>query len=54
MKILALICRILLGLMFVVVLIFMPIVIGYTGWVYRVLRGRVTLEHIRSSHEGSY
>ena len=41
-----------LGLMLVVVLIFMPLVLAYTAWVYRVLRGRVTLEHIRSSHEG--
>jgi cytochrome d ubiquinol oxidase subunit II len=41
-----------LGLMFIVVLIFMPLVIGYTAWVYSVLRGRVTLEHIRSSHGG--
>jgi cytochrome d ubiquinol oxidase subunit II len=41
-----------LGLMLIVVLIFMPLVIAYTAWVYRVLRGRVTLEHIRSSHEG--
>ena len=30
--------------------IFLPIVIAYTSWVYRVLRGRVSLEHIRSSH----
>ncbi len=43
-----------LGLMLVVVLIFMPLVIGYTAWVYRVLRGRVTLEHIRASHSGPY
>jgi len=41
-----------LGLMFIVVLVFMPLVIGYTSWVYRVLRGRVTLEHIRASHGG--
>lgn len=43
-----------LALMLVVVLIFMPLVVGYTSWVYRVLRGRVTLAHIRSSHDGSY
>jgi cytochrome d ubiquinol oxidase subunit II len=43
-----------LGLMLVMVLIFLPIVIAYTSWAYRVLRGRVTLEHIRSSHGGGY
>jgi cytochrome d ubiquinol oxidase subunit II len=39
-----------LGLMLFVVVVFLPIVLAYTGWVYRVLRGRVSLEHIRSSH----
>lgn len=39
-----------LGLMLLSVLVFLPIVLAYTGWVYRVLRGRVSLEHIRSSH----
>jgi cytochrome d ubiquinol oxidase subunit II len=29
--------------------IFLPLVIAYTSWVYRVLRGRVTLKHIRSA-----
>ena len=41
-----------LGLMLVMVLIFLPIVLAYTSWVYRVLRGRVTLEHIRSTRGG--
>ena len=31
------------------VLLLLPIVLAYTSWVYRVLRGRVTLEHIRSA-----
>jgi cytochrome d ubiquinol oxidase subunit II len=39
-----------LGLMLLSVIVFLPIVLAYTGWVYRVLRGRVNLEHIRSSH----
>jgi cytochrome d ubiquinol oxidase subunit II len=34
-----------LGLMLLAVAVFLPLVIGYTGWVYRVLRGRVRLEH---------
>jgi cytochrome d ubiquinol oxidase subunit II len=29
--------------------VLLPVVIGYTSWVYRVLQGRVTLEHIRSA-----
>jgi len=36
-----------LGIMLVVVIVFLPIVLAYTGWVYRVLRGRVTFEHIK-------
>jgi cytochrome d ubiquinol oxidase subunit II len=39
-----------LGLMLFVTVLLLPIVIAYTGWVYRVMRGRVTLEHIRKSH----
>lgn len=39
-----------LGLMLLAVVLLLPLVIGYTSWVYRVLRGRVSLEHIRSSH----
>ncbi|HXR63521.1 MAG TPA: cytochrome d ubiquinol oxidase subunit II [Rudaea sp.] len=38
-----------LGLMLLATLLLLPCVIGYTSWVYRVLRGRVTLEHIRST-----
>lgn len=37
-------------LMLGVTVVFMPIIILYTGWVYRVMRGRVTLEHVRKSH----
>jgi cytochrome d ubiquinol oxidase subunit II len=39
-----------LGLMLLAVIVLLPIVIAYTTWVYRVLRGRVSLEHVRSSH----
>ena len=41
-----------LGLMLGATAVFMPIILLYTGWVYRVLRGRVTLEHIRRTHTG--
>ncbi|MDF3982641.1 cytochrome d ubiquinol oxidase subunit II [Luteibacter sp. PPL201] len=37
-------------LMLGVTVVFMPIIILYTGWVYRVMRGRITLEHVRKSH----
>jgi cytochrome d ubiquinol oxidase subunit II len=41
-----------LGLMFLMVLIFLPIILGYTSWVFRVLRGRVSLAHVRSVFSG--
>ena len=39
-----------LGLMLIATLVFLPIVIGYTAWVYHVLRGRVSLAHVKQSH----
>lgn len=39
-----------LGLMLLATAIFLPLILAYTAWVYRVLRGRVTLEHVRKSH----
>jgi cytochrome d ubiquinol oxidase subunit II len=33
--------------MLVAVIVFLPIVLAYTAWVFRVLRGRITLEEIR-------
>jgi cytochrome d ubiquinol oxidase subunit II len=42
-----------LGIMLLAVAIFLPIILAYTTWVYRVLRGRVTLEAIRK-HAGFY
>jgi cytochrome d ubiquinol oxidase subunit II len=39
-----------LGLMLLSVVALLPIVVAYTAWVYRVLRGRVNLEHVRRSH----
>jgi cytochrome d ubiquinol oxidase subunit II len=35
------------------VCVFLPIIMVYTGWVFRVLRGRVTLENMQD-HEGGY
>jgi cytochrome d ubiquinol oxidase subunit II len=39
-----------LGLMLIATLIFLPIILGYTTWVYSVLRGRVSLAHIKQTH----
>jgi cytochrome d ubiquinol oxidase subunit II len=39
-----------LGLMLFVTAVLLPIVLLYTAWVFRVMRGRVSLEHIRKSH----
>jgi cytochrome d ubiquinol oxidase subunit II len=36
--------------MLVVTVLLLPLVILYTSWVYHVMRGRVTLAHIRQSH----
>jgi len=38
-------------IMLIAALIFVPIVLAYTAWVFRVLRGKVTLEEL---HKGSY
>jgi cytochrome bd ubiquinol oxidase subunit II len=35
------------------VIVFLPIILLYTGWVFRVLRGRVTLDNLHE-HEGGY
>jgi cytochrome d ubiquinol oxidase subunit II len=39
-----------LGLMLFVTALLLPIVMAYTSWVYRVLRGRISLEHVRQTH----
>jgi cytochrome bd ubiquinol oxidase subunit II len=40
-------------IMLVVVLLFLPVVLAYTAWTFRVLRGRISLEEIRR-HAGFY
>ena len=40
-------------LMLVGVIVFLPIILAYTSWVFKVLRGRVTLENLHE-HEGGY
>lgn len=43
-----------LGIMLIAVIIFLPIVLAYTAWVYRVMRGPVTSAYIEANRETSY
>jgi cytochrome d ubiquinol oxidase subunit II len=43
-----------LGIMLIAVIVFLPIVLAYTSWVYHVLRGPVTSAYIESNRETSY
>jgi len=43
-----------LNLMFMAVVIFLPIVLVYTSWVYRVMRGKVTEEKIEQETHTAY
>jgi cytochrome d ubiquinol oxidase subunit II len=43
-----------LQIMFWVVLIFLPIILAYTSWVYSVLRGKITVETVRANDHNSY
>ncbi|HSN18530.1 MAG TPA: cytochrome d ubiquinol oxidase subunit II [Gammaproteobacteria bacterium] len=41
-------------IMVVAVLIFLPVILVYTGWVFRVLRGKVTAAYIRENDRSLY
>ncbi|MEM5315720.1 cytochrome d ubiquinol oxidase subunit II [Paraburkholderia sp. JHI869] len=43
-----------LEIMLVAVIIFLPIVLGYTAWVYRVMHGKITAETIRDNQHTLY
>ena len=43
-----------LEIMLVAVIIFLPIVLGYTAWVYRVMRGKITADAIRDNQHTLY
>jgi cytochrome bd ubiquinol oxidase subunit II len=43
-----------LAVMLVATLVLLPLVVMYTGWAYRVMRGKVTVEHIRANEHGLY
>ncbi|GAB2179886.1 cytochrome d ubiquinol oxidase subunit II [Denitratisoma sp. agr-D3] len=43
-----------LGIMFWVALVMTPIIIVYTSWAYRVMRGKVTVAYIRANDHSTY
>ena len=43
-----------LKLMLGATLIFLPIVLAYTAWVFRILRGKITPEHIHQNDHSAY
>lgn len=43
-----------LGIMLIVTLIFLPLIMLYTSWVYRVLRGKVTVQSIKDNTHTAY
>jgi cytochrome d ubiquinol oxidase subunit II len=45
--------RLTLFVMLVAVIVFLPLVLAYTAWVFRVLRGKITLQAVRE-HTGLY
>jgi cytochrome d ubiquinol oxidase subunit II len=40
-------------IMLIAIVVCLPVVIAYTGWVYRVVRGKVTADSVRDG-EHSY
>ncbi len=43
-----------LDLLFWITVIFLPLIVVYTSWVFRVLRGKVTVEHIQKNNHTAY
>jgi cytochrome d ubiquinol oxidase subunit II len=43
-----------LAIMFWVTVVFLPIIIIYTSWVFRVLSGKITLAHIQNNDHTAY
>jgi len=41
-------------IMLIATVIFLPLILVYTGWVYRVLRGKTTAQTIQDNHEAAY
>jgi cytochrome d ubiquinol oxidase subunit II len=43
-----------LNIMFIATVIFLPLILAYTSWVYRVMRGKVTVARIREDEHTAY
>ena len=43
-----------LAIMFWATVLFMPLIVVYTSWAYRVMRGKVTAAYIRENEHGAY
>lgn len=43
-----------LGIMFIVTITFLPLILYYTSWVFRVLRGKVTVQSIKDNTHTAY
>ncbi len=43
-----------LNILFWVTVIFLPLIVIYTSWVYRVFRGKITVEHVRKNSHTLY
>ena len=43
-----------LGIMLLVVVVMLPIIGMYTAWAYRVMRGTITLAHVRDEDRAAY
>ncbi len=43
-----------LQIMFWAVLIFLPLILAYTGWIYHVMRGKITERHVREGGSALY
>jgi len=41
-------------IMLIAAIIFMPIILAYTSWVFRVLRGKVTADYVEGNPEATY
>lgn len=46
--------RITLQIMLIAVVIFLPLILAYTSWVYRVMRGKVTADALEQNHHSMY
>jgi len=43
-----------LQVMFWAAVIFLPLILVYTSWVYRVMRGKVTVQHVKDGSHSLY